>query len=405
MEDKEKKEVEISGYPFEIVKAFISYLYSGICIISHSNVKEIMHISDKYKVPLLKIRCFEFIVKCLDKNSVCDMIMKAKSGYYEFDTTELVEKCVSLIETLASEVFESNQFLQLDEDIVCSLCKSNMLNIEEIDLYKAVVRWGKNRCKDHENFSDLKDVLKNINQHIRYPLILIRDLISEVKPDGIMSKELYIWALEFNCSPESFQFVDVPVFHPRCSTSFSFTILTPRAFQSIQSWISQRNNKISSLAKWDVIYTASKDGWDAANFHSHCDYKGETIVVIKANNCIFGGYNPDEWSTMGTFTNGASSFLFSIDNGQGFKPILVPSIGKNNSSFCFGNFGYGPTFGTGHDLYISSFPNLSPLSYCNLGHTYSLPHLTVNSSAAKNFFCGSYQFKVDEIEVLARKQS
>jgi len=310
---------------------------------------------------------------------------------------------LSLIETLATEVFESNQFLQLDEDVVCSLCKSDMLHIDEIDLYKAVIRWGKGRCKDQENFSDLKDVLKNVNQHIRYPLIGTRDLIATVKPDGIMSKELYMWALEFNCSQESFQFENVPVFHPRANST-PFTLLTTRSFQAIEKWISQRNNQSLSTKKWVSVYTASKDGWDAADFHIHCDYKGETIVVIKANNCIFGGYNPDYWSTAGSFTTGSSSFLFSIDNGQGFKPIIVPPISKNNGSFCFGNYGYGPTFGTGHDLYISSYPNQSPLSYCSLGHCYSLPHLIVNSNAAKTFFCGSEHFKVDEIEVLARKQ-
>ena len=49
--------------------------------------------------------------------------------------------------------------------------------------------------------------------------------------------------------------------------------------------------------KWNLCYRASRDGWRAQNFHSHCDNTGPTVVLVKANDCIFGGYTDQHWDS------------------------------------------------------------------------------------------------------------
>ena len=44
-----------------------------------------------------------------------------------------------------------------------------------------------------------------------------------------------------------------------------------------------------------LLYRASRDGWAASNFHSGCDNKGPTVIVIKSGNYIFGGYTEENW--------------------------------------------------------------------------------------------------------------
>ena len=40
-----------------------------------------------------------------------------------------------------------------------------------------------------------------------------------------------------------------------------------------------------------MIYKATRDGFEAENFHEKCDNQGKTIVIVKSdNNQIFGGY-------------------------------------------------------------------------------------------------------------------
>ena len=55
---------------------------------------------------------------------------------------------------------------------------------------------------------------------------------------------------------------------------------------------------------------------------------------------------------------------------------------------------YGPTFGSGHDIYIPNAPN-SNNGYVNLGNTYQLP----TGQNGNTFLTGNRNFTVNEMEV------
>ena len=60
--------------------------------------------------------------------------------------------------------------------------------------------------------------------------------------------------------------------------------------KQLQKWLGEK-------CKWNLCYRASRDGWSAQDFHKHCDNKGPTVVLVKANNCIFGGYTDQNWES------------------------------------------------------------------------------------------------------------
>jgi hypothetical protein len=61
--------------------------------------------------------------------------------------------------------------------------------------------------------------------------------------------------------------------------------------------------------------------------------------------------------------------------------------------------GYGPTFGGGHDIYISNNANAGTSSYANLGHAYRPPSgYTYGSTKARNLLAGTYKFTPNEVE-------
>ena len=64
---------------------------------------------------------------------------------------------------------------------------------------------------------------------------------------------------------------------------------------------------LGSKCKWNLCYRASRDGWSAPHFHRHCDNKGPTVVLVKANGCIFGGYTDQHWDS------GMSSKIFQYE--------------------------------------------------------------------------------------------
>ena len=142
-------------------------------------------------------------------------------------------------------------------------------------------------------------------------------------------------------------------------------------------------------AKATRIYRGSDHGFAAASFHSNCDNMGPTITIIKTtSNRIFGGFTAANWESSGGFKNDPSAFLFSVDLGQKY-----PVTTATHAIYC--NSGYGPTFGTGHDIVVNE--NFKTTCYVNPSFYYaSHPKHANGQSALTN---GERNFQVSEIEV------
>jgi len=82
------------------------------------------------------------------------------------------------------------------------LLKSDKLNIEEIDLFKAVIRWGNHRRRDITVTTPLKEIVQNLIPLIRFPLISGPDLVNIVRPCNVVDDIPYLDALEFVNSPD-----------------------------------------------------------------------------------------------------------------------------------------------------------------------------------------------------------
>ena len=70
-------------------------------------------------------------------------------------------------------------------------------------------------------------------------------------------------------------------------------ILSLEHRQILTNWLQAK--LASATFTYTLIYRASRNGWNAVNFHSACDRKGPTITVVKSGNNIFGGYTEQSW--------------------------------------------------------------------------------------------------------------
>ena len=128
--------------------------------------------------------------------------------------------------------------------------------------------------------------------------------------------------------------------------------------------------KLVSKKMGETLFIASKDGDTAAKFHSACDGKGPTIVIVETTTGnVFGGYTDLSWSSANAYAKSTKTFLFRLrpttkryDYKSGREGYAIYR-GKN----------YGPTFGGGHDIYIVSSALSSTSSYTNGGHSYTFP--------------------------------
>jgi hypothetical protein len=152
--------------------------------------------------------------------------------------------------------------------------------------------------------------------------------------------------------------------------------------------------------QWQLLYRASVHGFSAHDFHSKCDNQKKTLSLIKTTNgFVFGGYTEQLWNHIGHFQTDYRAFIFSLANVDK-KPVKMEIQVPEFAIYC--DSGFGPTFGSGHDIHIAEYSHSNQKSYSELSETYLHPPYERGSNEANCFLAGSYNFQVTEIEVFKR---
>jgi vacuolar-type H+-ATPase subunit H len=159
--------------------------------------------------------------------------------------------------------------------------------------------------------------------------------------------------------------------------------------------------------KWNLIYRASQNGFEAADFHSKCDNKPNTLVVIKSENGnIFGGYTEKSWCSNYWYNVDENGFIFSLINKTKI-PLKIKFLEKKTAIYCSPDD--GPRFGFGDDdplgsnftIYIAEKSNTNTDSYSYINNEFLNPKLNLEQS--NTWLAGSNGFKVNEIEVYTKQ--
>lgn len=90
------------------------------------------------------------------------------------------------------------------------------------------------------------------------------------------------------------------------------------------------------------------------------------------------------------YKNDPKAFLFSLKNPTN-NPRKLPQLDSSSSHSVYDGANYRPTFGRGHDLYIS---NMNRNSYEHLGYVYTVP----SGVRSDPFLTGNRYFTANEIE-------
>jgi hypothetical protein len=174
--------------------------------------------------------------------------------------------------------------------------------------------------------------------------------------------------------------------------SFEGTVLLSREQQKqLCAWLNKKKQK------WKLLYRATRDGFRSSDFHRLCDGKGPTFTIIKSREGhLFGGYTAVSWHCNNCYTDDQKAFIFTLSNPHGIPPTRYR---KQNSNAVYGSSSYGPTFGSGHDLYICDNSNSSTNSYSNFPASYA------DTTGKGNVtFTGRYNgWNTAEIEVFCKQ--
>ncbi|RHZ73921.1 hypothetical protein Glove_228g72 [Diversispora epigaea] len=198
-------------------------------------------------------------------------------------------------------IFESEDFILLQEAELISILENDNLQLEEIKIWDYVVKWGivqnptlpKNLEEwSKENFKTLKTTLQQCLPLIRYFHISEKDIWEKLKPyKKILGMQLWDDLNQRLLFPN--QPVKSLVLPARIISNLELfqninerisTIINEEHLAEISSWI-DRKSTIYSLAnvpyKLQLILRGSEDGFQPQTFWDMCDGYAGTIVIAK----------------------------------------------------------------------------------------------------------------------------
>ena len=120
---------------------------------------------------------------------------------------------------------------------------------------------------------------------------------------------------------------------------FSYIIRSKDEDLSIKNWI-HGNKQI----RFNLLFRMSRDGTTTINFHTKCDFKGKTLILIETKDGKrFGGYTSLQWNMDGEKRYGENIWLFNLEKTLWKYPLI--KMGKLGSIIC--QMDNGPSFEEG----------------------------------------------------------
>jgi len=158
----------------------------------------LMACADHYGVGGLRESISNHLSESISAETACTVLALARTYQQE----HIQESYLAFILTHAQQVMRTEGFLHLDVAVLMKILEADEARIEEIDLFKALVRWYRHWAEEPEVRPDEKQA-ERLFGSIRYGQMTGEQLVTEVKPlaGEIVPRDLYVRALEQVAAP------------------------------------------------------------------------------------------------------------------------------------------------------------------------------------------------------------
>ncbi|RIB27902.1 hypothetical protein C2G38_2060788 [Gigaspora rosea] len=321
--------------------AIIKYIYSGVISLKNyeaSAIFDLLITINEFMLPEL-VSHFQHIL--INNNTTWLRLNFSRVYQISFQNENLIDLqkfCNDVIVKHPRMIFDSDDFINLQENALIALLKNDDLQMDESEIWDKVILWGKAKTPNlppkigewnHDNFKSLKSTLQNCLSHIRYFQVSGEDVLKKIKPYRYILED-YIWDDIISKLIAPNMPITSPILPPRKKVMVqvsprkvsiikpSSSIITLQHAAEISSWIDQRSTYYDTAEipyQFNLLLRGSRDGFTGEAFHRLCDNILGTVVVVKVNgtNEILGGYNPSIWKADNwMFGETTGSFIFSL---------------------------------------------------------------------------------------------
>ncbi|KAL3091797.1 hypothetical protein niasHS_004513 [Heterodera schachtii] len=202
--------VEVPDVEAAAFKVMLSFIYADdLSALDGENAMAVLYAAKKYGIDRLVSPCLQIPIPKLSN------VFLAFAQARLFDLEDFSHQCFRFICQNASQLLESNQFLQIDQNLLRELfdCDQLVLN-NEFEIWKAALRWADEKCRQNaiEYSADNRRVaLGPALFKIRFPLIPSDAFVKQIVPSGVLTVEEMFGIYQFHCHPN---FCGVPGLYP-----------------------------------------------------------------------------------------------------------------------------------------------------------------------------------------------
>ena len=181
-----KDSIELPDCEYESLLELFRFLYSDKVNLSGSIVIQVLYLANKYMVPALAEKCTEYLRDNLTASNVFSILPHAQ----KFDQ-DLEDQCWEVIEKETEEAVTSDEFVTVERSLIESVVKREVLNVKEVELFKAVDRWAAKACERQgitpDGEAKRRILGEDIVKAIRFPLMSEKEFVSMLFDSAILT--------------------------------------------------------------------------------------------------------------------------------------------------------------------------------------------------------------------------
>ncbi|ELU04237.1 hypothetical protein CAPTEDRAFT_219878 [Capitella teleta] len=184
--DENAKDVEIPEVEPVAFLNLLKYLYCDVVEPEPDSVLATLYVAKKYMVPHLARQCVQFLETSLTCKNACVLLSQSRL----FEEPELMNRCWEVIDAQAEEALASEGFTEMDYDSLEMVLGRETLNVKEISLFQAAVRWAEVECSRREianTSGNKRKVLGKALQLIRIPSMKLDEFADSAAQSGILT--------------------------------------------------------------------------------------------------------------------------------------------------------------------------------------------------------------------------
>uniref|UniRef100_A0A1B6M7S9 BTB domain-containing protein n=1 Tax=Graphocephala atropunctata TaxID=36148 RepID=A0A1B6M7S9_9HEMI len=382
----EKDDVPLEDlYPDTFI-TFLKYVYGHDTTESlrFDEADNLLYVAEKYMMTVLKSKLSARLITLVSPDNICQLLNNPAC----YTTLELQSTITGILEYETARVLESPVFLGTSPDTFVKILEQKTMNVEEIQVWRAAVKWAKHKGET-DSSKVLRKRLSKPLKHIRVCTLKHEDFFKEVVTTDILTnEELRLVCLYHGTKEKQSELVGV-------SNETQPRMMSPEETEKLEmNFTNHRSPYVTKDASFTILTKNVKVQIlpleFTANGHPQC--QGRQRYMYQCDSSVQIKDITNDAATTNLLT---ARFSQQVQHGAKFTVPLTDN-GRNVQLLPNKKYNVKVSFTQPHTMYYNN-----NYSYNNNSETYDNNHISVTVAYDSNL--GFYLTPVQKLMYQTRK--